>query len=443
MFEKTLSDVRQHSERILIADFNGNPRTTVITHYAPVEGSPESEEHFKSLAVAIKSIPKHNLLMVIGDCNAHIGPQDAQYTFHSETNINGQHLIDLTQETNLVITNTCFQKKPGKLWTYISDMNRHTKTQIDYILVNRKWRNSVKDVEAYNSFASSGSDHRILSARVKLSLRTCRTPPKRPPYDWAALKDQDLQTKHTVQIKNRFNQLCEENETATEKYEHLIKANEETAKQLLPNKTKRKRTQYAKDKRVIAARQTVDEVYEQYEQDPSNVHYSKLTSAKANLEKAYNTAAEEDLTNLITKVEGTHSSHQHSESWKLIDEISNRKTAKKGIIKGTGKQDRLNKWHRHFSDLLGKEPSGNEDGEETQTVLPNMDINTEPFIMEEYRKVKGKLQTGKAPGHDGIPPEVYKYCNIDDLIPEFANRVLTGEDGLKQWSMMDILKRTT
>jgi hypothetical protein len=38
-----------------------------------------------------------------------------------------------------------------------------------------------------------------------------------------------------------------------------------------------------------------------------------------------------------------------------------------------------------------------------------MDINTEPFTMEEYRKVKGKLQTAKAPGHDGIPPEVYKY----------------------------------
>ena len=65
--------------------------------------------------------------------------------------------------------------------------------------------------------------------------------------------------------------------------------------------------------------------------------------------------------------------------------------------------------------------SVNEDDEETQTVLPNMDINTEPFTMEEYSKVKGKLQVGKAPGHDGIPPEVYKYCDIDDLILEFAN----------------------
>jgi hypothetical protein len=123
-------------------------------------------------------------------------------------------------------------------------------------LVNRKWRNSVKDVEAYNSLASSGSDHRILSARIKLSLRTCRTPPKRPPYDWAALKDHDLQTRYTVQIKNQFNQLCEEKDTATVKYEHPIKANEKSAKQLLPDKTRRKRTPYAKDERVIAARQT-------------------------------------------------------------------------------------------------------------------------------------------------------------------------------------------
>ena len=190
---------------------------------------------------------------------------------------------------------------------------------------------------------------------------------------------------------------------------------------------------------MITARQTVDEAFERYEKDPSNNHYTKLTSAKANLEKAYNTAAEEDLTNLISKVEDAHSSHQHAESWKLIEEISNRKSAKKGIIKGTSKQDRLKKWHKHFSDLLGKEPCGNAGDEEIQTVLPKLDINTEPFTMEEYRKVKGKLQTGKAPGHDGIPPEVYKYCGIDELILEFANRVLTEEVKPEQWSMMDII----
>ena len=51
-----------------------------------------------------------------------------------------------------------------------------------------------------------------------------------------------------------------------------------------------------------------------------------------------------------------------------------------------------------------------------------MDIKTEPFTVEEYRKVKGKLHTGKAPGHDGIPPEVYKYCDIDELISNLQTK---------------------
>ena len=106
-----------------------------MIHYAPVESSEDAEEHYTNLAAAIDSIPKHNLIMVIGDCNAHIGPRDVQYTYHESTNSNDQHLLDLEIESNLIITNTKFQKKPGKMWTYISDMSG-LKSQIDYILVN-------------------------------------------------------------------------------------------------------------------------------------------------------------------------------------------------------------------------------------------------------------------------------------------------------------------
>ena len=74
---------------------------------------------------------------------------------------------DLALENNLAITNTHFQKKKGTLWTYISDMSG-TKSQVDYIMINRKWINSVTNVEAYSTFSSIGSDHRILTARIKL-----------------------------------------------------------------------------------------------------------------------------------------------------------------------------------------------------------------------------------------------------------------------------------
>jgi len=49
------------------------------------------------------------------------------------------HLLDLVQECELLIANTHFQKKRGKLWTYISDMSG-SKAQNDFILVNNKWK---------------------------------------------------------------------------------------------------------------------------------------------------------------------------------------------------------------------------------------------------------------------------------------------------------------
>ena len=121
--ESALAEIKKYNERIIIAHFNGNPGTTIIVHYSPTEGSETSEEHYTNLGNAIKLVPKHNILLVIGDFNAHIGVEDAKYTYHNNTNTNGKFLLDLVAENNLVITNTTFQKRPGKLWTYISDMN--------------------------------------------------------------------------------------------------------------------------------------------------------------------------------------------------------------------------------------------------------------------------------------------------------------------------------
>ena len=81
--KNALADVRsfENNKRILIADFNGNPATTIIAHYSPVEGSPDAQDHYNALTRAISSIPKHNVLMIIGDFNGHLGSDKAMYTF--------------------------------------------------------------------------------------------------------------------------------------------------------------------------------------------------------------------------------------------------------------------------------------------------------------------------------------------------------------------------
>ena len=78
------------------------------------------------------------------------------------------------------------------MWTYISEMSG-TKTQVDYILVNKKWKNSVHNCEAYNPKSSIGLDHRIVCAKLKLSIRKSKAISHKPNYDWSALKCEELQ----------------------------------------------------------------------------------------------------------------------------------------------------------------------------------------------------------------------------------------------------------
>ena len=126
-----------------------------------------------------------------------------------------------------VITNTKFQKRQSKLWTYISDMSG-TKTKIDYILISNKCNNSVKNVEAFNTFASIESDHRVLAAKLKLSLRTAKKKTRGNVYGWAMLtSDKNLQQLYTVQVKNRYSELNSgSDEDVTNTYQNLIKVND-------------------------------------------------------------------------------------------------------------------------------------------------------------------------------------------------------------------------
>ena len=159
----------------MVATFNGNPRATIISCYSPTNGCEETElaTFYDELSSLVRSIPKHNMLVIGGDMNAQIGKnRNNKYSLHNTSNRNGQHLTDLMIENRLACLNTNYQKREGKLWTYTYANN--TKAQIDYVLINKKWKNSAMNCEAYSSFEGVSTDHRIVTAKIRLSLRKKR-----------------------------------------------------------------------------------------------------------------------------------------------------------------------------------------------------------------------------------------------------------------------------
>ena len=129
---------------------------------------------------------------------------------------------------------------------------------------------------------------------------------------------------------------------------------------------------------------------------------------------------------MIKRVENANEISKHGESWRLINEISGRKAAKKGIIKGNGIEERLKKLYSYFSTLLGKVPVVTGDpNEEIPIVLENISIKTGPFDEAELAVAINKLSEGKSPGPDGIPVEVLRRWDLNDINLSYASKLLS------------------
>ena len=161
--------------KMLTATFNGNPRATIISCYSPTNVCEETElvAFYDEISSQVRSIPKHSVLVIGGDMNAQTEKnRNNKYSLHNTSNRNGQHLTDFMIENRLTCLNTNYQKREGKLRTYTYANN--SKAQIDYVFMNKKWKNSAISCEAYSSFEGVSSDHQILMAKIWLSLRKKR-----------------------------------------------------------------------------------------------------------------------------------------------------------------------------------------------------------------------------------------------------------------------------
>ncbi len=100
-----------------------------------------------------------------------------------------------------------FPQPRNHLWTWTYPTG--STYQLDHILINSKWVNSLRNCRAYNS-VELNSDHRIMSIRLATSLRTSKGKPcKRPKFNWKKLQDPAIkqQFQLELQLSNRFQAL--------------------------------------------------------------------------------------------------------------------------------------------------------------------------------------------------------------------------------------------
>lgn len=113
-------------------------------------------------------------------------------------NANGELLLALSSEYNLLITNTLFKHKDTHKKTWIHPRSKHWHL-LDYLVVRERDRRDVLDTRAMRG-TGCGTDHVMLRSRLKICRRKrhCRTGAKPPrKLNTSALKGQMKQEELT------------------------------------------------------------------------------------------------------------------------------------------------------------------------------------------------------------------------------------------------------
>ncbi|KAL5270988.1 hypothetical protein ACHWQZ_G001587 [Mnemiopsis leidyi] len=439
---KCLLSVDKISPRIIVIHISGNPKLSVISCYSPTNCSSETEKDnfYRSLSSTINKVPPHNMLAVCGDFNAKLDNM-SRFSHHQETNDNGERLLDLCDEHKLVITNTRFQKGLSKLWTY--EDPKKQRHQIDFILWRKKWINSVKNCQAYNSMQTVGSDHRIVSCFVQVSYRVNKIPAKDPlrSVDWQELNNNPLLRHHyAVEVRNRYDSLLDNADLEAD-YECLMESIASSALEVLPKKKKRRKENPYKDPNIDHHRHVLQQSALAHRTAPSFSTKEKLEEAKKQLDEAYTTATKQFVEKQTSFLEKSNPEHRHHSSWKIIRDLTSSNAVPFSKIPGGTTEERLNIWYEHFKSLLGSSSCSPDLSSPffNMHVSKTLPISCEPFDLLELEQVLNSLNSSKSPGLDNIPPTVWKLKPFRRDLLGFCNEALVNGRVPDAWTTASII----
>ena len=128
---------------------------TLIQVYAPTNQAEdqEKENFYTCLQQVYRQVTKqkHDIVLLSGDFNAKIGSGTPIGKLALWTqNDNGERFIQFTQANDLVAANAMVRRHVRQMYTWKSHDGVH-RNQIDFILVQKRWWNSIQKCRSYPS----------------------------------------------------------------------------------------------------------------------------------------------------------------------------------------------------------------------------------------------------------------------------------------------------
>lgn len=240
---KSLMEWEPVSDRIISARFESRfQKTYIIMCYAPTNDAEEVEKDrfYAQLQATVDKVPKHDMLILMGDLNAKVGSDNTGREKEmganglGSMNENGELFADFCASNELVIGGTLFPHRRCHKATWISPDHR-TENQIDHVAIRQRWRTSLQDVRVKRG-ADIGSDHHLVAVKLKMKLSSKKKQQSpRIKFDVKKLQSQATKEVFQITLKNRFEvlQTTEEEDTVENIWNTLKQATVGTCEEVL------------------------------------------------------------------------------------------------------------------------------------------------------------------------------------------------------------------
>ena len=388
--------------------------------------------------------------MIIGDFNAKVG--EGQQTNWPNTvgryglgkpNERGLELLQFCAINDLAITNTLFSHSTKRRATWVSPDNK-TLNQIDYIIIQEKWKSKLKNSRAYHS-ADISSDHFLLLANFVITHKKQKKIQKVPKrYDVDKLTGKDLAEKFCTQIGGAFAPLLQ---LETDDIEEIYTPFKETTNQITQETVGLKGR-----KRVAGLSPEVEIACERRRKARIEMLHNPADKVMAEqykeLNKVVKTAVKEQKAkNLQAQIEELEADFKSNNSHNLFKSVREMEGKSKKVynairdrdgVMHTNTAEVLQCWKNHFEQHLNTEFPHDPDA---MAEIPGGRWETNPqteVTKEEIEKAIKRMKNRKAPGTDIITAEVLKAGgeHMVNMLHKIFNIVWRTERTPKDWGKM-------